>query len=111
MIIEKKFTTFGFDKNGSLVDISAPNQIHIDVKINTELSTMCKDLLNLIKDDDVFSISITHAKTGWVDASVKKSFFDLEYVKEIVFEDYYLRINGLKIFYNAIFDFKKEKRW
>lgn len=111
MIIEKTFVTFSYNKYGELVETSQPQKIHVEVEIKTELNKMCQDLLDLLKDDDVFSFSLTHVSTGWVDAEIKKSFFDLEYIEKIVFDEYFLTIDGWKLFYNAIFDFNKEKRW
>lgn len=111
MIIEKTFVTLSYNKHGELVETSQPQKIHVEVEIKTELNKMCQDLLDLLKEDDVFSFSLTHVSTGWVDAKIKKSFFDLEYIEKIVFDEYFLTIDGWKLFYNAIFNFNKEKRW
>ena len=111
MIIEKTFTTLSYNKHGELVEASPPETIHIEVEIKTELSPMCRDLLKLLQEEDVFIFSLTHVSTGWVNVTIKKSFFDLEYIGKIVFDEYFLTIDGWKLFYNAIFDFNKEKRW
>ena len=71
---------------------------------------MCGDLLSLIKDDDVFHFDIVYP-IPQCDYLIKERVFDLKYIKKIVFEEYYLLINDVKIFYNAIFDFNKRKRW
>lgn len=111
MIIEKTFTTLSYNTYGEIVEVSHPEKIHVEVEIKSELSPMCRDLLELLKDDDVFSFSLTHVYTGWVNAEIKKTFFNLEHIDQIVFDEYFLEINGFKVFYNAIFDFNEEKRW
>ena len=111
VIIEKTFLTYYYNKHGELVETSQPQKIHVEVEIKTELNKMCQDLLDLLKEDDVFSFSIVHPVVGWLEVKIEKRYFDLEFIEKIVFDEYYLTIDGYKIFYNAIFKFDKEKRW
>lgn len=109
--IHKEVCNFTFDKYGQILkDNKSQYTIDIDVEINTTLNQMCKDLLALIKDDDVFVIHIVYPIPQY-SYRIEARIFDLEYVKRIVFEEYYLQIDGVKIFYNAIFGFKKRRRW
>ena len=111
MLIEKEFVTVTLNKHGEVVKTSDPIPIRINVEINTTLNKMCQDLLDLIKKDGVFGFYITHPINKLIRVEIIQSFYDLEYVEDIVFEDYYLMIDGRKIFYNAIFDFGKSNRW
>ena len=109
--IHKDVCNLVYDKHGQLLkDGTTRYTIDIDVEINAPLNKMCKDLLSLIKDDDVFAFDIVYPipQYGY---SIEERIFDLEYVKRIVFEEYYLVINDVKIFYNAIFDFNKRRIW
>lgn len=109
--IHKDVCNLVYDKHGQLLkDESTQYTIDIDVEINAPLNQMCKDLLSLIKDDDVFVIDIVYPipQDGY---KINPIIFDLEYIERIVFEEYYLRINNVKIFYNAIFGFSKRRRW
>ena len=109
--IHKDVCTIAYDKYGQILKGKTIRySIDIDVEINVPLNKMCEDLLSLIKDDDVFHFDIVYP-IPQCDYLIKERIFDLKYVKKIVFEEYYLLINDVKIFYNAIFDFNKRKRW
>ena len=109
--IHKDVCSLSFNKYGQIIkDETTRYAIDIDVEINTQLNKMCMDLLSLIKDDDVFVFDIVYPIPQY-NYKIEDRIFDLEYVKKIVFEEYYLVINDVKIFYNAIFDFNKRKRW
>ena len=109
--IHKDVCDFVFDKYGDLLkDETIQYAIDIDVEINAPLNKMCRDLLSLIKDKDVFVFDIVYPIPNY-NYRISGRIFDLEYVTKIVFEEYYLLINDVKIFYNAIFDFNKRKKW
>lgn len=109
--IHKDVCTIAYDKYGQIIkDKTTSYTIDIDVEINAPLNKMCEDLLSLIKDDDVFVFDIVYPIPQY-NYHIEERIFDLQYVKRIVFEEYYLLINDVKIFYNAIFDFNKRKRW
>lgn len=109
--IHKDVCTLVCNKYGELLkDETTCYAIDIDVEVNAPLNKMCRDLLALIKDKDVFVFDIVYPIPQH-SYSVESRIFDLEYVEKIVFEEYYLLINDVKIFYNAIFDFNKRKRW
>ena len=110
--IHKDVCSLVYNKYGELLkDETTRYAIDIDVEINAPLNKMCRDLLSLIKDDDVFVFDIVYPIPRYNYYEISDRIFDLEYVTKIVFEDYYLLINDVKIFYNAIFDFNKRKRW
>lgn len=109
--IHKDVCMIAYDQYGQIFkDKTDIYTIDIDVEIKTQLNKMCEDLLSLIKDDDVFHFDIVYPVPQW-DYLIKGRIFDLKYVKKIVFEEYYLLINDIKIFYNAIFDFNKREKW
>lgn len=109
--IHKDVCTIAYDKHGQIIkDKITTYTIDIDVEIKTQLNKMCEDLLSLIKDDDVFVFDIVYPIPQY-NYHIEAGIFDLQYVKRIVFEEYYLLINDVKIFYNAIFDFNKRRRW
>ena len=109
--IHKDVCNLSYNKHGELLkDETTRYAIDIDVEINAPLNKMCRDLLSLIKNDDVFVIDIVYLIPQH-NYRIEDRIFDLEYVKKIVFEEYYLIINNVRIFYNAIFDFNKRKRW
>lgn len=109
--IHKEVCNLTFNKYGELIkDETTRYAIDIDVEINAPLNKMCRDLLSLIKQDDVFVFDIVYPIPQY-NYRIEDRIFDLEYVTKIVFEEYYLLIDGVKIFYNAIFDFNKRKRW
>jgi hypothetical protein len=109
--IHKDVCNLVYNKCGELLkDEITRYTIDIDVEINTPLNKMCKDLLSLIKDDDVFVFDIVYPIPQY-SYKIQERIFDLKYVKKIVFEEYYLVINDVKIFYNAIFDFNKRRKW
>lgn len=109
--IHKDVCNLIYNKYGELLkDEITRYEINVDVEINAPLNKMCRDLLSLIKDDDVFVFDIVYPVPQY-NYRVESRIFDLEYVEKIVFEEYYLLIDDVKIFYNAIFDFNKRKRW
>ena len=100
-----------YDKHGELVEVSDPISITVDVEIKGELSPMCRDLLELLNEDDVFSFSLVCV----VGKNIDKVYFDLWDVEKIVFGEYFLEIHlgfdSFKVFYNGIFNFYGEKKW
>ena len=109
--IEKEFLTFSYDKYGKFTEVSDPIPINVEVEIKTELSPMCKDLLELLKDKDVFSFSLVCVVENYGSPKIDTIYFDLEFLDKIVFDEYFLEIGRFKIFYNGIFGFSKAKRW
>ena len=98
--IHKDVCNLVYDKHGQLLkDEITRYTIDIDVEINTPLNKMCGDLLSLIKDDDVFVFDIVYLIPEY-NYRIEERIFDLEYVKKIVFEEYYLVINDVKILKN-----------
>ena len=109
--IHKDVCNLVYNKYGELLkDETTRYEIDIDVEINVPLNKMCGDLLSLIKDDDVFFFDIVYPLPQY-NYRIEARIFDLKYVSSIVFEEYYLMINNVKIFYNAIFDFNKRIKW
>lgn len=113
MVIEtvhKEFVAFTYDKYGELCD--TPKRYDVDFEITYgDLNAMCKDLLKILRDKDVQKFWISHPIYHLGYYEIEDSYFDLEFVKKIKFEEYYLEIDGYKIFYNAIFDFGKARNW
>lgn len=109
--IHKDVCNLVYNKHGQLLkDEIIRYSIDIDVEINAPLNQMCKDLLSLIKDDDVFVIDIVYPIPQYK-YEIEPRIFDLKHITQIIFEEYYLIINDVKIFYNAIFGFNKRGSW
>ena len=108
--VHKEFVEFSYNKYGKICD--TPKRYDVDFEITYgDLNTMCKDLLKILKDKDVSRFWICHPHYHIGHYTIENSYFDLESVKKIKFEEYYLEIDGYKIFYNAIFDFGKAMNW
>ena len=79
-------------------------QIDFDVEYTT-LNSMCKDILEILKDKNNHYIVIVKPVWKGLHFEIEKVPFDFQWIKKIVFEEYYVVINDYTIFYNAIFDF------
>ena len=109
--IVKEFVTLSYNKYGELVETTEPQRISIDVEYD-DLNPMCRDFLKMLKDDNVFSFSITTVDSySSFEPKIARWYYDLINISKIEFKEYYLMINDTKIFYNAIFDFAKARRW
>ena len=110
--IHKDVETLPFDKHGGIIeDKISYYSIDFDIIINTSLNQMCKDLINLLKRDDVFHFDITRPVSNGVNYEIKDTIWDLALIRKIVFEEYYLMIDDYKIFYNEIMGFSKRIKW
>jgi hypothetical protein len=107
--IHKDVCTGTYNKHGEHVETSTYS-IDFDIEYE-ELNPMCKDLLKTIKDKECFVFYLTIPISQGTYYRIEDRYFDMEYINKITFNDYYLTINEFKIFYNAIMDFGKSRRW
>jgi hypothetical protein len=99
-----------YNKYGEGIETS---QYAIDFDVEyEELTPMCKDLLETIKDKECFVFYLTiPIPTGLGGYQIENRYFDMQYISKITFKEYYLTIDNFKVFYNAIMDFGEAKRW
>ena len=110
--IHKDVETLPLDKHGEIIeDKISYYSIDFDIIINTPLNQMCKDLINLLKRDDVFHFDITRPVSNGGSYEIRDTIWDLALIRKIVFEEYYLMIDDYKIFYNEIMGFSKRIKW
>lgn len=108
--IHKLFVNVAFNKYGEYESSSDVCSVDIDVEYD-ELNQLCKDLLEIIKSENVKSFWICKPHYCGLSYDIRDEYFDLEWIEKIVFKEYYMLIDGYKILYNSIFDFGRSRNW
>lgn len=101
--IKKEFVNCILNKYGEVVEVI---NIPIDFKIEyKKLNAMCKDIVKILKDEHIHSLSLISIDDSGFMPEIERITFRLVDVKKIVFQEYYMLIDGRKFLYNAIFNF------
>lgn len=109
--IEHSNEFISIDKYGKYIrDSEETIKVKYEIEYDENLPPKMQDFIKLLKEDGVLDIWVVYYDSNFYNDIVKKV-WNFEYIDKITFKDYYLEIGGLKIFYDAIFDFYKAKRW
>lgn len=101
--IKKEFVNCIVNKHGEIVEvINTPINFKIEYK---KLNAMCKDIIKILKDEHIHSLSLTSIDDSGFTIEIERITFRLADVKKIVFQEYYMLIDGRRFLYNAIFNF------
>ena len=99
------------DKYGKYIEDSEETiKVEYEIEYEDNLPPKMQDFIKLLKEDGVLAIWVAYYEGGFNNGIVERV-WNFEYIDKITFKSYYLEINGRKIFYDAIFDFYKAKRW
>jgi hypothetical protein len=101
--VHKDFTQLNINKHNEIKTIENYT-IDFTITYNT-LNPMLKDIVKLLKDKNISSISLTTIDDTAMPKIIKK-IIHLEHINTITIGDYYLKIDNDKIFFNNIFNFK-----
>lgn len=101
--IKKEFVSCSVNKYGEIVEVvDTPVDFTIEYE---EPNAMCKDIIKILKDEHIHALAMTSIEDGGFIPKLEKTILRLVDVKEIIFKEYYMLINGRRILYNAIFNF------